>query len=171
MLFQIRSLTRMRLFLWFLLAGMISAETRADEYNIKAESLVRFARYVEWPRAATLNLCVLGPDPFGDKLNGAAQGQAIGGRKLKVLRVAEPDGCNLLYISRKLGGGEIAKAARQAGKGVLTVSDAAGFTDLGGMIHFYTEGPNIRFAINRTAAQNAGVKISSQLLGLAKKLY
>jgi hypothetical protein len=50
---------------------------------------------------------------------------------------------------------------------VLTVSDAAAFTEKGGMIQFVAIDNKIRFRINMAAASTAGLTISSKLLSLA----
>ena len=55
--------------------------------------------------------------------------------------------------------------------GVLTVGDTDGFTESGVAINFLIVNNKIRFNINLTAAENNGLKIRSQLLRLAKKVY
>jgi hypothetical protein len=54
------------------------------------------------------------------------------------------------------------------GIGVLTVGEGTSFTRAGGMIAFVIENRRVRFEINRTAAENAGLKLSSKLLTVAK---
>jgi len=54
------------------------------------------------------------------------------------------------------------------GSTVLTVSDAAGFLDAGGMIQFLNENDRVRFAINTDATTRAKLKVSSKLLSLAR---
>ncbi|MCJ7729928.1 MAG: YfiR family protein, partial [Sedimentisphaerales bacterium] len=55
--------------------------------------------------------------------------------------------------------------------GVLTVGDTSGFIESGGVINFMLEENKIRFDINLTAAEKTGLKIRSQLLRLAKKVF
>ena len=52
--------------------------------------------------------------------------------------------------------------------GTLTVGESTGFASRGGVIGFFRDGTRIRFEINRTAAREVGVRISSRLLRLAK---
>lgn len=50
----------------------------------------------------------------------------------------------------------------------LTISDIEGFAERGGVIGFIALENKIHFAINVDAAERMGLKISSQLLRLAK---
>jgi hypothetical protein len=50
---------------------------------------------------------------------------------------------------------------------VLTVSDLPGFTGNGGMIQFMLRENKVRFEVNLTAAEKAGLTLSSQLLKVA----
>jgi hypothetical protein len=47
------------------------------------------------------------------------------------------------------------------------VGDTKGFAKLGGMINFVLEDNRVRFEVNKTAAEQTGMKISSKLLSLA----
>jgi hypothetical protein len=51
---------------------------------------------------------------------------------------------------------------------VLTVGETAQFIKEGGLVRFYVEGNRVRFQINNQGAEQAGLRISSQLLSLAK---
>lgn len=53
-------------------------------------------------------------------------------------------------------------------KSVLTVSDIANFTEAGGMIGLIEIEQRIRFDINMVATDRARLKLSSQLLKLAR---
>ena len=50
---------------------------------------------------------------------------------------------------------------------VLTVSDMPQFSRRGGMIQFVVEGKKVRFEVNLTAVQRAGLTLSSELLKVA----
>ena len=53
-------------------------------------------------------------------------------------------------------------------RSVLTVSDMMGFLRRGGMINFVIQEDTVRFDINLEAAQRAELKVSSQLLKVAR---
>ena len=54
------------------------------------------------------------------------------------------------------------------GAPVLTVGDGESFAEVGGTIGLFVEDGRMRFAINPNAAHRAGLRLSSQLLKLAK---
>jgi hypothetical protein len=76
--------------------------------------------------------------------------------------------CHIVFIpvTEKDQAARIVKSLR--GSGTLTVGECEGFAVRGGIINFTLEGGNVRFEINRLAAERAGLKISSRLLNLAK---
>lgn len=142
------------------------------EYAVKANYLVRFAAFVEWPARVFANpqapvvLCVAGRDPFGATLERAARGQTAYGRPLTLRRPASRDavaGCHILY----LGVGAETLATEAAGQpGLLTVTDAA--TSPGrGTVHFVVSDARVRFHIDQQAATRSGLIVSSRLLNLA----
>ena len=150
------------------------AQGVASESDVKAAFLYNFTKFVEWPpsglgEGGTLNLCVLGEDPFGRTLRDLVEGEK--GRKLKLQKLealGDPAACQVLFVSRseKERMARILAAVRDAP--VLTVADTPGFLDRGGVINFVLEGSKVRFEIDPRAAERAGIQISSKLLRLAR---
>ncbi len=149
----------------------------ASEYQLKAAFLYNFAKFIDWPPKAfpgantPFTFCVLGADPFGADLEQTIKNQNLGGREIVIQRLKRPperDACHILFISRseQESVAQILGALKTAT--VLTVSEFESFTKLGGMINLYIEENRIRFEINVAPAENAGLRISSKLLKLAK---
>jgi hypothetical protein len=155
----------------------VSAAQTAAEYDIKAAFLYNFTKFVDWPATAfpdagSLRICVLGDDPFGRSLQ-SVNGEQVGTRKLKVIRtdsLAKPGGCQVLFISRSERERVPQIVAAVKDSPVLTVGDIPGLVDQGVSINFTLEGSKVRFEINTDAADKAGLKISSKLLQLAKRV-
>lgn len=150
------------------LAGW-AAEARAQslEYAVKANYLVRFAVFIEWPAsafsdaAAPLTICVSGRDPFGRALDQAAGIQTAQGRRIRVRRLAVQAGgagCHILYMGRG--------SAVEVAPNTLIVTDA-GVSERRGMIHFVLISNRVRFHIDQSSARQAGLTMSSRLLNLA----
>lgn len=147
------------------------ASDRQREAAVKADFLIKFPAYVRWPASArplpgkTLQICLLGRDPFDRLIDAAAQGQRVNGFPLQVRRVAGPGragGCHVAFIRSDVP----ATLEALKGKPVLTVTDSdAGAAS--GMIHFVTRQGRVRFTIDEAQAAKKGVRISSRLLEIA----
>ena len=147
----------------------------ADEYEVKAAYLVKFARFVEWPGQALpstnspIVIGVLGENPFGAKLEAMTHAQTVAGRPLRVRFVETPEDatrCHILFVAsseRRLA----SRITGQAPAAVLTVGESEGFVERGGVIQFTLENNRVRFLINPDAAQRANLRLSAKLLGVA----
>jgi hypothetical protein len=152
------------------------AQSTQREYQIKAAFVYNFVKFVDWPAAAlpetsdTINVCVLGDEAFAAGFDTLTD-KTVKGKKLAVRRVEQvkdADGCHVLFI-----GSSEEKRAPQVlqtlqGASVLTVGEMDRFPQLGGIINFVVERNKLRFEINVSGAERARLKLSSQLLGLAK---
>jgi len=155
-----------------LLHGQQSSPTESE---VKSAYLYNFGKFVEWPAKATsagefFPICALGDDSFGSTLETIIAGESINGKKVLVKRVARPQdavSCRILFISSSEQNQlkEILAALDNAS--VLTVSDMPQFTRRGGMIQFVVEANKVRFEVNLTSAERAGLTLSSQLLKVA----
>jgi len=151
--------------------------TGPSEYQVKAAFLYKFARFVEWPDSsfaspeAPLVIGILGDDPFGPMLDQAVAGKRVQGRQLQVLRFSHLDQappCHILFVGRLQQSGLSPVLDLAEGQPVLSVGEAEGFNRAGGIIRLLVEGQQVFFEINAGAAQRAGLKLSSQLLKLAR---
>lgn len=146
-----------------------------SEYQVKAAYLYNFGRFVTWPaipaaQDGSFTICVLGRDPFGATLDAAVAGHPLGGKPVAVKRIAHPEeasGCRILFIDSEKAGSlkEILPALSHLP--VLTVSDMPDFSQRGGMIQFVLEDSRVRFEVNLTNAESAGLTMSSELLKVA----
>ncbi len=160
-----------------LLAGAPQVNHASSEYTLKAAFLYNFARFVTWPDDAfaseesPLLIGIVGEDPFGTDLDEVIADKTVHDRPLQVWRIrnlAKAHRCHVLFISF-VDVPSIQEVLRLLkGRSVLTVGDAEGFTDQGGMIEFFTQEKTIRFEINGDAAEKADLKISSKLLRLGR---
>ncbi|MCB1777336.1 MAG: YfiR family protein [Candidatus Competibacteraceae bacterium] len=152
---------------------------RADsstEYGVKAGFVYNFAKFVEWPdrvfafTAAPLRLCILGQSPLDGKLELLAQRQAQG-HPIEITEnplAQDWPNCQMLYLGADQASQLSALQATLAQAPVLTISDIPDFTEKGGMIELYIEEGRVRFAINLAIAQQADLKLSAQMLRMAK---
>ena len=157
--------------------GSAHALTPPGEYEVKAAYLVNFGGFVRWPAAAfaaaqsPFVICIVGDDLFGDAFEPFKKNK-VAGRPLVVQSIASPaavpENCHVLFIagSERPHLSEILRDLKQTA--VLTVSDIDDFAAGGGMIQLFTRDAKIRFEINRTAADAAGLRIDARLLRLGE---
>jgi len=150
---------------------------RPSEYQVKAVFLFNFAQFVDWPPEAVadsqapLTIGVLGENPFGDVLDATVRGERRGARSFVVRRYQRVEDikiCDILFISRPEGDRPEGVLADLKRRPILTVSDADGFAEHGGMIGFVTDRNRIRLKINLGVVQAAHLTISSKLLRVAE---
>ena len=163
----------------FVLTGMPSAAPGAQApslmVRLKAAVLSKFPQFVEWPAAAldgrtTVDICIATPDPFGQDLPDLVAGQTLNGRPFaarEVAREEDLDGCQVLYLPPRAPRGTDPLLLRARSLPILTVGDGPRFLDDGGIVALRVVDGRVRFDINATAAQRAGLRMSSQLLRLA----
>ncbi|MGH9687486.1 MAG: YfiR family protein [Candidatus Acidiferrales bacterium] len=150
-------------------------QVKTTEYQVKAAYLYNFGLFVTWPAAGKsspepFGICVLGKDPFGPILDSTFAGEMLNGRAIAVRRFADARGahsCGILFISRSEAKKLNTILSALGNAAILTVSDIPGFSQHGGMIEFVRDGDNVRFEVNLTAADAAGLTLSSDLLKVA----
>jgi hypothetical protein len=154
---------------------LVFAADERLEYQVKAAFLLNFTKFIDWPQTAfetpdsPFAICVLGEDPFGSALDQIVAGEAVKGRRLIVQRIKQapqPKACQILFVARPEG--DTRRIVAELGIGVLTIGDRESFIYEGGMISFQIENRRVRFGINRTNAENAGLRLSSKLLSVAR---
>ena len=147
------------------------------EYQVKAAFLLNFTKFVEWPATAfeapdsPIAICILGEDPFGPTLDQIVAGEVVNGRRVTIQRIRrapEPKSCQVLFMNAP--GREALNIIPSLGPGVLAVGEGEPFVREGGTIAFVIENRRVRFDANLTAAENAGLRLSSKLLNVARSV-
>ncbi len=149
-----------------------------EEYELKAVYLERITRFLEWPKKGSavrredrFVIGILGEDPFGAKLDDLYAGRRIKERPIEILRLDDPGKagkCHLLFIS----GSEAERLpeilAVTGGKPILTVGDTDGFAEKGVLVNLVIEDDRLRFVINEAAFHEAGIRVDSLMLKVAR---
>ncbi len=181
--------------------GPARAESaRQREYKIKAAFVYNFIKFVDWAeedtseKDAPITIGVIGSDTLVKAFE-PVKNKQVRGRRLVIRQFEEWDRlkksqkkndsawkeklkalkkCRVLFVcacgSEKE---EIPTGIIEAleGSGVLLVGEVPGFLEKGGVINFVMENKKVRFEINTTAAGRNRLKIRSQLLKLARRVY
>lgn len=146
------------------------------ESEVKAVFLYNFAKYVDWPPAppgssASLRMCVPAHPEFLALLREAVRDEVVNGRPLRATDLGGLDAakaCDILYVGNTATADATAWINAVRGRQVLVVGD--GRLADGVVIAFVRDQNRIRFDIDREAASQRNLSISSRLLGLARRL-
>jgi len=156
----------------------VAAAERDFEYQLKAEFVERFTRFVDWPESASgerdegpFVIGVMGDSPIAAQLAQIVAQRKIKGREGRLLQVTDLEQvtqCDLLFIAASAADQLAAILSRTENQAILTVADSEGFGGRGVLINLYREGEYLRFEINRSAVEKSGLRFSSNLLRLAR---
>jgi hypothetical protein len=161
------------------LTGVVSSQTRAPESAVKAAYLFHFAQFVRWPPNTIaadepFTICVIGPDPFGRTLDSTVARESIDGHPIAVKRLeraSKAAGCQMAYVGNIEDERIDATLRLLASGSTLTVSDTPRFAARGGMLQFVSIDNRVRFEINLSAAEAAGLVPSSELSRVAVAVH
>ena len=140
---------------------------------IRAAMVYNFCKFVQWPETNKPDHLVLGvmSDGFAVPDFSSIDGKSVRDLSLEVRTVSsrhELAGCNLLFIADTLDVPLQDAFAESRNESILTISEIEDFCTQGGIIQMVPRRGKMRFFINRQAADDAGITLSSQLLKMVK---
>jgi len=156
-------------------AAGVLLDRSAAAARLEAAFIMNFVKFTDWsaPDDMSLVVCVIGDEHVGAAVIEALRTTPDGSR-VQVRQLADqpstPD-CHVAFIaaSQMHRARSILDALR--GRPILTVSDGPGFLQAGGMVELFVEDGRMRFAVNVDAVEQAHVRLSSHVLGLAKIVH
>lgn len=161
--------------------GPHAAKAQAiSEYQVKAAYLYSFAKFVEWPlgtfanAADPIRLCILNDRTFGAQLIQIVGNKQIAGHPVLVTVVQDGKqsrSCQELFIGSSQSRDTVQIIDDLRGTGVLTVGETDDFVERGGIIAFIMQGGHVQFQVNQKAATQVGLRMSSQLLSVARHVF
>ena len=160
-------------------ALLVVAPVRVEPQTVRgpvltAAFLVRFAKFTEWPAASSRDARFLfcsTEQAVADAVTEETQKETIGSRAIAVAHVHSGSAareCQVLYAPGLKGARIDELVTSLEGAPVLLVGDSEEFIRRGGIIHLFVQDGTMKFAVNVNAAERAGLRLSSRLLGLAR---
>jgi len=156
-----------------------SIDAYAADYSkedaVKAAFIFHFAQFVEWPagRPETITIGVLGEDPFNGALE-SIDGKTVNGRAIRIKHISSTDGAindvQVLIVGWSDENAVASVLASAANRPILTIADLDMFEIEGAIISLFRKGTRQKFGVDRRAANQAGLTLSSQLLQIATVL-
>jgi hypothetical protein len=143
----------------------------------KAAALSNVIAFTEWPKTAfatpdaPLVLGVIGEGPVSNLLEQYLANEAWLGRRITLRLVnslSDARSCHVIFVAAP----ELARwkmfVREIIRRPILTVSDADGFGQQGGIVELRMEYDKVQLTVNLGAARDAGLKFSSKLLRIAQ---
>lgn len=158
-------------------ASAVAVQPTPTQYDVEAAYLVRFTEFLRLPpeiaSGPSLDICVLGEDPFRGALKKLSESQRAGRQPIHARgtqTVNDLKGCAIVFLSNSESSQLDQDLKMLEGKDLLTVSDIPKFLEHGGMIQFLLEQDHVRFSINMNAVNRTRIGISSELIKVAKNV-
>jgi hypothetical protein len=155
-------------------------KVEAPEASVKAAFLFKFASFVEWPPAAfaipdapLVFGVVVGADEVAAELARIAAGRSIGGHPVVVRRVREGEatrGVHVLFVGHGVPERQAIIARAAAQPGLLVVTETQRGLEAGSAINFVISEDRVGFEVSLDAADKSGLRISSRMLGVARRV-
>jgi YfiR/HmsC-like len=154
-----------------------TAQKGLQQYDAKAKFLATTARFVEWPASsfktpsAPLQICIQGNFSFGTRLAELTRSATVDGHRVEVKWIRKEQdlpGCQLIFLSRSEAKryDKVLEAVKTSI--ALTVGEDEDFLHAGGMLSLETTRSGVLFDVNLDAVNEGHLKLSSQLLSLAR---
>ena len=150
----------------------LCATTKAQDEKFKALFMYNFTKYIEWPQAKQSGdfvIGVIGNSGMIDELNTIAQKKTVGAQTIKVKQISSADDVtkmHIVYITEDKSGEAAGVAGKIKGKGVVLITDKAGFALSTSGINYIKKDGKPNFEISTKHLNEEGVKVSAQLMAL-----
>lgn len=154
----------------------LAAQADGDR-RVKAAFVVNFLSFVEWPPSklaappAPLIVAVINDKEFAALLEGLLAGRTVG-KHAAVVKVvsgaAAARDAHAVFIPTSEARALPAILRELSTSPVLTIGDTEGFARDGVALNLYTLDRRIRIEANSTAAARAGLRLSANLMRLAR---
>jgi hypothetical protein len=170
---------RLVVFATLLFGVRVEAQVPMGESQVKAMFVYNFLKFVEWPSTTSAGakdpfvVLIIGEGATADATERFLESKTIGERPLVVRRIRWDQslaGARAAFVverdEKRLH--RVLDAASAGG--VLTIGEGESFTTSGGVIGLLVLDRKVRFDVDTTAAQTAGLRISSKLLALTRSV-
>jgi YfiR/HmsC-like len=159
------------------LSSFSYAPAPEPDVNAKTKTLFiyNFTKYVEWPTEMKVGTFIIGF--YGDypnllqELQNMAETKTAGSQKIEIVNYTNVNAigkCHILFVNEDKGQELAAIVKKTAHRPTLIVTDNEGLAAKGSCINFYYESSKQRMEINPETISKRDLKVSGQLLGLAK---
>jgi hypothetical protein len=159
--------------LMVLFGSSVFAQTEKPMYEIHAQMIYNFIKYIEWPNHAEPGdfvVGIIGEDDVFNTLKNYYDGKPKGAKKYSIKKLSsaeEATTCSVVYVGKNKSGQFENIKNSVTGKAVLTITDSYNLGKKGSCINFKVLDGKLKFELNQASVAASTLKISGQLSSMA----
>ncbi len=161
------------LVLGLVLTASVFVSAQDANYKLQAGLLYHFTKHIEWPmskQSGDFVIGVLGNENLTLAVEGMAKNRTVGNQKIVVIHIKSPEDtskCHIVYIQKFQSSQFNAVFAKIKPNHLLLITESEDGGKRGASINFITVGEKLKFELNRSSIDGAGLKVSNELVKLA----
>lgn len=165
-----------KLILTLCLVALAASLAQAQMAKFQALYIFQFAKNVNWPvedNDKPLVITVVGDKTLSQELKNIVNGKMVGARKISVMEAVTSSGLaksDIVFLGESKGAQINQLVAAQSSNKVLIVSGTKGQCAQGAGIAFVADGGKLNFEIHEGNIHKNGLKVTSKLTTLGKKI-
>ncbi len=139
------------------------------EYKVIAVYIFNLFEYVEWKDKKVKTVCILNDKKVFETLSLISIKYSF--KVSDITSYTKLDECSILYVNKSYNKEINSIIENSNKKSLLTISTIPKFIDKGGIIGIISIGDKTGLEINYTQSKKIGIKISADLLEVAKRIH
>ena len=169
----IRQMQRRVLGLFIILLAFTVQVKGQDLHKFHSIYIYNFSKFIQWPMEYTKGdfiIGVLGNSPVTQHLKAMAASKKVGGQSFSIVNYKKPGDikkCHILYIPTEQSSMLEECKTNLAGTATLIITDKPGLGKDGSGINFLVIDGKPKFELNKSAAEERNLKVSTELAKLA----
>jgi YfiR/HmsC-like len=142
-------------------------------YKLQAGLLYHFTKHIEWPmskQSGDFVIGVLGNENLTIAVEEMAKNRTVGSQKIVVIHIKSPEDtskCHIVYIQKFQSSQFNAVFAKTKPNHLLLITESEDGGKRGASINFITIDEKLKFELNKSSIDGAGLKVSNELVKLA----
>ncbi len=151
----------------------LQAQDQKDNYRVYAGLLYHFTKYVEWPtnkQAGDFVIGVYGDREMLEATQMLMKNRSVSNQKITVKRITNDEDfakCHIIFVERSFSHKFRNIYSHVKTGNVLLITEGYDLAKKGAGINFVIQDDRLKFEMNKTAIEGAGLKVSNELLKLS----
>ncbi len=151
----------------------LQAQHSGNNYRVYAGLLYHFTKYVEWPSQRQQGDFVIGV--YGDEemliaAQNLMKNRFISNQKISVKKITQEEdinSCHIIFVERNFSHKFKSIQPKSQANHILIVTEGSNLAKKGAGINFVIQGDKLKFEMNKSAIESAGLKVSNELVKLS----